>query len=355
MFAGGGDMTRSRCLKNRNQLIAWTVAIQALILGAGWFATFHQVRFTLARQVEDAIRVENGGMADWFSGLMKKPQAVQLARAEVTLTAAAAGALVLGLTTLGLSMLVRRYDDAVGATTRELEEEVRKRLKEAVSTRDALIFGLAKLADYRDTDTGKHLDRICEYSALLARTLQGQGMPITDEWIERLKLAASLHDIGKVGIPDEILLKPGRFTPDERRVMEKHAAIGAETLMAIRARLGDDPFLDMGIEVALQHHEKWDGTGYPGGLVGQGIALSARIVALADFYDALTSRRVYKDAAGHEETRLLIAQSRGTHFDPAVADAFEAHHEQFNAIRLRLQPNEDEQRRYLQRHRRLAA
>jgi putative two-component system response regulator len=348
-------MTRSRCRANRNRLIAWTVGVQALVLGAGWFVTFHQVRYGLVREVEKAIREENGGAADWFSGLMERPRAWQVATSEVTLSAAVAGALVLALTTLGLSMLVRRYDDEVGATTRALEAEVAQRLKEAVSTRDALIFGLAKLADYRDTDTGKHLDRICEYSALLARTLQRRGAPISDPWIERLRLAASLHDIGKVGIPDDILLKPGRFTPDERRVMERHAAIGADTLIAIRARLGQDEFLDMGIDVALQHHEKWDGTGYPGGLAGEGIALSARIVALADFYDALTSRRVYKEAAGHEETRELIAENRGRHFDPAVADAFESVHEEFNAIRLRLQPSEDEQRRHIRRYQSLAA
>jgi len=217
-------------------------------------------------------------------------------------------------------------------TANRLEEEARSRLNQALATRHALIFGLAKLADFRDTDTGSHLDRICTFSAMLAEELRRGRPELDDDFIECLRLAASLHDIGKVGIPDAVLLKPGKLTPEERRVIEQHTLMGADTLRAIRERLGDDRLLTMGERIALEHHEKWDGTGYPNGLAGEGISLEARIVALADVYDALTSKRSYKDAMPHAEARRIILAERGRHFDPAIVDAFDRIHERFEIL-----------------------
>lgn len=248
--------------------------------------------------------------------------------------------IVLALTGCGSILLVRRYDSLLERSIRVLEAEVARRTRRAVAIRNGLIFGLAKLADYRDTDTGKHLERICRYCEVLALALKPMHAEITEEWIERLKLASSMHDIGKVGIPDSILLKPGKLTPEERTLMERHAAMGADTLMAIRKRVGTDAMLDMCIVVALQHHEKWDGTGYPFKLKSTEIDLSARIVALADIYDALTSPRVYKAAMTHEQAREIIEQSRGSHLDPAVVDAFLHLHAEFDQIRRALLPED---------------
>lgn len=239
------------------------------------------------------------------------------------------------LTAAILFMASRRYRDTVERANSELQAEVARQVREGLAKRNALIFGLAKLADYRDTDTGAHLERIGLYARLLANQLRATNPEIDDAWIERLVLASSLHDIGKVGIPDRVLLKPGRLDDTERAEMEKHTLIGADTLIAIRQKLGPDPFIDMGVEIALQHHEKWDGTGYPFGLAGEEISLAARIVAMADFYDAVTSERVYKKAMPHAETHALIRSLRGTHFDPAVVDAYLACADRFDRVRGR--------------------
>lgn len=248
---------------------------------------------------------------------------------------------VLILTGLILFLASKRYRDALEHSNDNLNREVAKQLRAGLSKRNALIFGLAKLADYRDTDTGAHLERIGFYARILADALSPKHPEINAKWIDRIVLASSLHDIGKVGISDSILLKPGRLTPEERSEMEKHALIGADTLLAIRAKLGPDEFIDMGIEIALQHHEKWDGTGYPFGVAGEEISLSARIVALADFYDAVTSKRVYKDAMTHHEASNLIRKLHGTHFDPDVADVFFAYEAEFNAVREHCQEVDD--------------
>lgn len=244
------------------------------------------------------------------------------------------------LTGLILFLASKRYRDTLEHSNEQLNKEVAKQVRAGLCKRNALIFGLAKLADYRDTDTGAHLERIGFYARIIADALSTKYPEINAKWIDRIVLASSLHDIGKVGIPDSILLKPGRLTPEEREVMEKHALIGADTLLAIRAKLGADEFIDMGIEIALQHHEKWDGTGYPFGLGGENISLAARIVALADFYDAVTSKRVYKDAMSHEEASELIKSLHGTHFAPDVADAFFANEAEFNAIRAHNQSDD---------------
>lgn len=250
--------------------------------------------------------------------------------AEFAFGSAATWAACVFLTLIACFVLVFRYNHGVRRINTELEAQVGQRVRDATRARDAMIFGLAKLADCRDTDTGLHLDRISTYAGLLAQSVHGSRVetsdrsePIEEEWISSLCLAASLHDIGKVGIPDAVLLKPGRLTPDERRLIERHPEIGAGTLAAIRDRFGDDPLVDMAHDIALGHHERWDGSGYPMGRSGKETPLSARIVALADVYDALTSNRVYKRAVSHEDACAIIIAGRGTQFDPTVVDAFE--------------------------------
>lgn len=251
---------------------------------------------------------------------------------------AIAGVFVIVLTGGIMMALVRRHDRALETINQGLEAEVQRRIAQATHTRDAMIRGLAKLADYRDTDTGTHLDRIAEYSTLLAGALRDTHPEIDPAWIATLRTASSLHDIGKVGIPDAILLKPGKFTPEERKAMERHPMIGTDTLLAIRERMGEDELVEMSLRVALYHHERWDGAGYPVGLRGEEIPLEARIVALADVYDALTSQRVYKDAVPHEEVVEMIRQGAGTQFDPGVAGAFATIADEFDHVRQRLQP-----------------
>jgi putative two-component system response regulator len=158
---------------------------------------------------------------------------------------------------------------------------------------------------------------------------------VDGEYIQLLYLTSPLHDIGKVGIPDCVLRKPGRLTEDEFEVMKQHAVIGGQTLEAVSRAAGEAQFLQMASDIAWSHHEKYDGSGYPRGLAGEAIPLCARIVALADVYDALTSERVYKPAYGHETARSIILEGSGTHFDPAIVEAFIARESQFLAISRR--------------------
>lgn len=246
-----------------------------------------------------------------------------------------AGVLVL-LSTLSSVLIIRRYESKLEQANAGLEQTVEQRSRALVNTRDAVIFGLAKLADSRDAETGEHLERISEYSSMLARQLAKRRSDIDRQYIQRLGLASSLHDIGKVGIRDDILLKPGKLTADERKIMQTHATIGAQCLAAIQHRLGDDDFLDMAGEIAAAHHERWDGGGYPYGLKGDEIPLAARIVAVADVYDALTTHRCYKRALSHEEASALILAGSGTQFDPEVVDAFRACETSIKAVALSL-------------------
>ncbi len=236
------------------------------------------------------------------------------------------------LSSLALMAICQRYDIAVEEANAQLQDEVERRSSSLVRTRDAIIFGLARLAESRDEDTGEHLDRIQIYTELLTRELAPKYSQFNDETIRMLGLTSSLHDIGKVGIPDDVLLKPGRLTPAERAIIERHALTGGDCLFAIKQRLGDDDFLEMACEVAYGHHERWDGSGYPFGLAGVEIPISARIVALADVYDALTSKRVYKPALSHESARTVILANAGKQFDPDVVAAFLAQEHEFRRV-----------------------
>jgi len=248
----------------------------------------------------------------------------------------------IGLITVVSTVIFRRYDTALERINATLEQEVNDRLAQTLKTRHSLILGLAKLADYRDTDTGRHLDRISTFSCMIAEHVRHDYPEIDDDWIECLRLASSLHDIGKVGIPDRILLKAGSLTQDERAIIERHAQIGADTLAAIRDRLGPDPLIDMSHEIAMGHHERWDGRGYPKSVGEDEIPLAARIVSLADVYDALTSARVYKQAFPHEKARRIILEGAGTQFDPHIVAAFDELNEQFDIVRRALHTGDSE-------------
>ncbi|MEN8211618.1 MAG: HD domain-containing phosphohydrolase [Thermodesulfobacteriota bacterium] len=208
--------------------------------------------------------------------------------------------------------------------------------------KDIVIFSLAKLAESRDPDTGAHLERIRYFSKTLAETLsKSSNAPseLNARYIENIFLTSPLHDIGKVGIPDHILLKPGRLTGKEFDIIQNHSLIGYQTLHDALQKSPKAEYLRMSAEIALSHHEKYDGSGYPNGLKGDDIPLSARIVALADVYDALTSRRVYKNAMSNDIAYTIIQKDSGTHFDPLVVKAFEQCFEQFIAIKERFYEN----------------
>ncbi len=255
-------------------------------------------------------------------------------------TAVGIGSIVLLSTGLSTARLIGRHDRELEAINTGLEGEVSRRVDQAMTFRDSLIFGLAKLADYRDTDTGTHLERIADYAELLARQLATTNPEIDEAYIRRLRVASSMHDIGKVGVEDAVLLKPGTLTEAERARMQRHPIMGADTLLAIREKMGHDELVEMAIVVTLEHHERWDGKGYPLGLGGDQIQLPARIVALADVYDALTSRRIYKAAMSHQDAMAIIVKERATQFDPWVVDAFIACSAKFAEARMRLQPPE---------------
>lgn len=209
----------------------------------------------------------------------------------------------------------------------------------------ATIFALAKLAEQRDNETGRHLERVSAYCRMLACGLREDGhfrAMLTDTWIAVLEKSAPLHDIGKVGIPDHILLKPGKLDADEWETMKQHPTIGADTLRSVLATVGEQPFLTMSLEIAWCHHERWDGSGYPRQLAADAIPLSARILALADVYDALTSERPYKPAWTHAAAVEFIARGSGSHFDPRVASAFLARAERFDRVRAELADHADE-------------
>jgi len=202
-------------------------------------------------------------------------------------------------------------------------------------TRDIVIFSMAKLAESRDPETGNHLERIRFYSKALAEAIaKSDNAPdeIDRLFIDNIFRTSPLHDIGKIGIPDHVLLKPGLLDDKEFEVMKFHSRIGFETLNEAMGRYPKADYLKMSADIALSHHEKFDGTGYPDGLKGTEIPLAARIVALSDVYDALISKRVYKEVYQHDMARALILQGNGTHFDPLVTNAFLACEDTFIKI-----------------------
>jgi putative two-component system response regulator len=218
---------------------------------------------------------------------------------------------------------------------RYLEKLVRLQVQEIAQSQMATIFALAKLAESRDKETGKHLERVQILCRLLATEMSYSPRysgTINEEYIHNIFYASPLHDIGKVAIPDSILLKPGKLTPDEFAVMKTHTTIGAQTLALVLEQHPTNAFIGMGIEIAQSHHERWDGDGYPSSLVSHDIPVCARIMTVADCYDALRSKRCYKEPCSHDETRRLITQSSGYQFDPDVIRAFTAVEDEFRSI-----------------------
>jgi len=200
---------------------------------------------------------------------------------------------------------------------------------------DATILSMASMAETRDNETGNHILRTQEYVRILSKYLQTHPLFknfLTDENIEVLFKSAPLHDIGKIGIPDSILLKPGRLTDEEMTIMKTHTTIGKQIIESTERRLGRSiPFLQIAKEIAFSHQEKWNGSGYPMGLNGNEIPISARLMAVADVYDALICRRVYKPAMTHEQAVKIMLEGKGSHFDPDILDAFLQVQSEFSA------------------------
>lgn len=220
--------------------------------------------------------------------------------------------------------------------SRTLEQRIQEQVDKISSSQLTTIFAMSKLAESKDEETGAHLERMREYCRILAERLaetEPYKEAINQSFINCIYAASPLHDIGKVGIPDHVLLKRGRLDAQEWEVMKTHPVIGAETLRAVDEQHPGNAFVEMGIQIAECHHEKWDGSGYPYGLKGKEIPLAARILALADVYDALTSARCYKDAFSHDKSRAIILESSGSHFDPAIVRAFSEREEEFVLVK----------------------
>jgi len=227
---------------------------------------------------------------------------------------------VLGMSTGADDFMAKPYNAA------ELRVRVRAGQRVlSLETRDVAMFAMAKLAESRDPETGAHLERMQAYSRIITQHLLTAGKfpdQIDLEYLHLIHLTSPLHDIGKVGIPDAVLLKPGRLSDREFEIMKTHTTIGAQTLEAALRKFPTARFLQVARDIAASHHERYDGSGYPSGLAGESIPLCGRIVALADVYDALSSRRVYKQAFTHEIARSIVLAEVGTHFDPSVIEAF---------------------------------
>ena len=232
-------------------------------------------------------------------------------------------------------LLITRIRGRQELQTMQSQEDAFRTTKELLLTRDAVVFGLAKLAESRDNDTGMHLERIALYSTRLAAAMRRHPRYrdiVNANFVSNIGVSSALHDIGKVGVEDSILLKPARLTHEEHFRIQTHTQLGGECIRQIERRLGGSNFLEMAREIALYHHERWDGRGYPAGLAGEEIPLAARIVAIADVYDALRVKRVYKESKPHEECVRIIREDAGQHFDPNLVEVFLSIQHQFQEI-----------------------
>ncbi|WP_346930157.1 two-component system response regulator [Clostridium sp.] len=263
------------------------------------------IYLTAKTQVEDEQLGLNLGAVDYIT----KPISVPIMKARIR-----------------NHLQLKAASDFLKSKSDFLENEVRKRTQEIRDFQDVTIFALTALAETRDMETGYHIRRTQLYVKILAEKLKTHikfSDRLTDRYIDLLYRSAPLHDIGKVGIPDAILLKPDRLTEEEFKVMKEHAAIGMRALEDAEKLIGYEVgFLKCAKEISLFHHEKWDGTGYPTGVSGYQIPVSARLMAIADVYDALTSKRRYRKSISHEEAVESIKNERGAHFDPDIVDIF---------------------------------
>jgi putative two-component system response regulator len=241
---------------------------------------------------------------------------------------------------------LKRARDLLRGQNDYLEAEVMRRMQDTLLVQDLTINALAELAEMRDNETGNHIRRTQEYVYILAHRLQlhpSFAGFLTNKVVELMTKSAPLHDIGKVGIPDHILLKPGKLSGEEWVIMKTHSMLGATSIdRALRNADRRLDFLDMAMQIARYHHEKWDGSGYPEGLKGEAIPISARLMALADVFDALISRRVYKAAIPFEQAKKMIVAERGSHFDPDVVDAFLLSFDEFVNVAEKYRESGDE-------------
>lgn len=283
------------------------------------------VFLTAKADVEDEKRGLELGAVDYITKPISPP--VVLARVKIHLA-------------------LKAHADFLRDKSDFLEAEVSKRTREVLAIQDVTILAMATLAETRDLDTGNHIRRTQHYVKALAEKLRTHprfASVLTDNYIQMLFKSAPLHDIGKVGIPDRILLKPERLTPEEFEIMKTHTTLGRDAIEHAEIQLGMPvEFLSTAKEIALSHQEKWDGSGYPQGLAGEAIPLSARLMAVADVYDALISRRVYKNSVPHEQAVAIIQEGRGVHFDPDITDAFVELQESFRAIAARFADSDDD-------------
>ncbi|TCS40691.1 HD domain-containing phosphohydrolase [Reinekea marinisedimentorum] len=259
---------------------------------------------TVKSDVESEINGFEIGAADYIS----KPFSMPIVKARVE-------------THLALARTRKRleYEKSL------LEVKIRERTQEISRTQDIAMYCMSTVVEARDNETGAHIRRTQHYIKALADRLRKHpefAETLTPDYIDMLYKSAPLHDIGKVAVPDAILLKPGKLTPKEWEEMKKHTTYGLQALERTEVVYGSSSFLKIAKEIVYSHHERWDGTGYPEGLFGKKIPLSARLMALADCYDALISRRAYKEPFSHEEARRIVIEGRGTHFDPYIVDAF---------------------------------
>ena len=246
------------------------------------------------------------------------------------------------------ALLMRSYENHLRDHAETLEETVRHRTYALCASRLELLHCLARAAEHRDDDTGKHVVRVGRYAALIAREA---GFP--GPYVEVLELAAQLHDVGKIGISDTVLLKPGRLTDGERALMEVHTQVGADVLNAhvdmldnslihhsepwsVLPRFSQSPLTELAASIALTHHEKWDGSGYPNGLSGTDIPVEGRMTAIADVFDALRSTRPYKEAFSFDHSFDILFEGRGKHFDPELLDYFLASRREIEALDIEL-------------------
>ncbi len=284
----------------------------------------------------DAIILNRTDEAQVYGQLIGNPESLPLAA-----IALATPDEVLGVLCAASPFRAAGFDSDAGDTLQAIAKassvaiQNQTRLRERNDARDATILAFAHLAESRDPETGAHLERVQEYCRALCQELaktRKYSATIDGEYIEAIVRSSPLHDIGKVGIPDDILRKPGKLTAEEFEIMKRHTVIGGDTIRQLIDSGRNKEFLQMSMEIAYAHHEKYNGSGYPHGLAGAEIPLAARIMALADVYDAITSKRVYKDAMPHEKAAEIIRSDRGKHFDPDIVDAFNACENRFRQL-----------------------
>ncbi len=244
------------------------------------------------------------------------------------------------------ALLTKAHQDQIQAHAQTLEEEVRLRTEELAQSRLDVIYSLGRAAEFRDNETGQHVIRVGRYVGIIAR-----GLDLDEAMVELLEHASPLHDVGKIGIPDSILLKPGKLSPEEFETMQKHCQLGRKVFRNLtdseqrqylaHAELGaqiigntGSELLDMAASIASSHHEKWDGSGYPLALAGEDIPLEGRITAIADVFDALSSKRPYKPAFPRDKCFAILEEGRGTHFDPRILDVFFSYSKEITKVQI---------------------